>query len=107
MPPLKPGSLCASVCSVSRGEPVAREWPRLQTGPHRLQLSGRAEEFITAGDKFGVFLHKDLADRAEVEHFGVIAEELAVDARPHESPIGVNVDPVSYTHLTLPTIYSV
>jgi hypothetical protein len=56
------------------------------------QLAGGAEQHVAAGDELRVFLDEDLARRAEVELARLVAEELAVHARPDEAAVGVDVD---------------
>jgi len=55
-------------------------------------LTGGAEEFGAARDELGVFGHEDLAGGAQVEVLGLVEEELAVDAGPHQAAVGVDVD---------------
>ena len=55
------------------------------------ELIGAAEEDVAARDELRVFLDEDLARRAEIEIAWLVAEELAVHARPHQAAIGVDV----------------
>ena len=46
-----------------------------------LQLTGRAEHLVLVRDVVGIGRHEGLARRARVEVLGLVAEDLAVDAR--------------------------
>jgi len=56
------------------------------------ELAGAAEEVVSRGDELRILGHEELARGAEVELLGIIAEELAVDARPDEAAIRIDVD---------------
>src|ERR1700679_891184 len=76
------------------GVPAAAAWGRLlaegflQVG----KLARRAEIVVPAGDELGIFIHENLARRAEVELARLVAEELPVDAGPDKPSVGVDVD---------------
>ena len=55
-------------------------------------LAGATELLVLGRDELGVFTHEDLAGIAQVELLREITEELAVDTRPHQPPVGVDVD---------------
>lgn len=47
---------------------------------------------VPAGDEFCIFLHENLARRAEVELRGLVAEEFAMHAGPDEAAVGIDID---------------
>lgn len=64
----------------------------LDKGAGVVGLVGGAEEAIFLIDEVCVFGHKDFTGASEVEFFGVVAEELAMDAAPDEAAIGIDID---------------
>ena len=86
----------------------------------RMEMNGRAETYIHMGGKIGVLLgvetDKDLSGNADFNaachdiamHIAAFAPKYSYDAEvPAEEVAHEKEIPVSYTHLTLPTIYSV
>ena len=65
---------------------------REASGAAIVELAGGTEKDILLGDELGVLGHKDLAGVAQVELLGMVAEELAVDAAPDETAVGVDID---------------
>src|SRR5688572_12584397 len=63
----------------------------LQTCPDRVELPGRTELLILVRDEFRVFLDEDFTWRTKIEFRGVIPEIFAMDARPDETAIGIDV----------------
>ena len=43
----------------------------------------------------------------EIDHIAIAVKDLDAAIAYYQNAFGATVDPVSYTHLTLPTIYSV
>src|SRR5579862_478097 len=64
----------------------------LQRLAHVGKFPGRAELAVFVRDELGVFIHEDFARRAEIELRRLVAEEFAVDARPDEASVRVDVD---------------
>ena len=60
--------------------------------PEVVQLAGRSEQDIAAGNELRVFGDEDLSGWAEVELLRVGLEELAVNPGPHQAAIGVDID---------------
>src|SRR5579875_2727590 len=57
-----------------------------------LKLPGGAKQLVAAYDEFGIFGHEDFAGAAKIELRRMVAEILAVHARPNQTPIGIYVD---------------
>ena len=57
-----------------------------------VQLAGGAQEHIAAGNELRVFGDEDLSGWAEIELLGVGLEELAMNAGPDQTAIGVDID---------------
>ena len=60
------------------------------------------EKFREVADEVGAFLHGDICHNS-----GLIAAEMHPSPFPHCHVVSTSTHTVSYTHLTLPTIYSV
>src|SRR6267378_519869 len=58
---------------------------------HRVQLAGRTEFLVFVRDEVGILLNESFSRRPKIELFGMIAEEFAMDACPHQAPISVDV----------------
>lgn len=56
------------------------------------QLAGTSKIHILFFDKFRVLFHENLAGIAEIKNFGMVPEEFAVDASPHQTTVGINVN---------------
>ena len=61
-------------------------------------MTGTAEHLILMRNHLGVLFHERHTDIAQVEFFGLIAEEFAVYTRPEKPAIGVDVN-FADTHL--------
>lgn len=70
---------------------VPRRALLFQTGADRIKLASRTELFVFVRYEIDVLLNKDLPRRPEIELFGLIAEVFAMNARPDEPAIGVDV----------------
>ena len=70
---------------------VPRRALLFQPGADRIKLASRTELFVFVCYEIGVLLSKDLPRRPEIELFGLIAEVFAMNARPDEPAIGVDV----------------
>ena len=64
----------------------------LNTGAHGVELTGGAELLVLVRDKIRVLLHENLPRRPEIELRGLIPEKFAMDPRPDQAAIGVDVD---------------
>ena len=56
------------------------------------ECARRTEFLVFVGDELRVFGHENLAGRAKVEFFRVVAEVFAVYACPYEASVGVDID---------------
>jgi hypothetical protein len=52
----------------------------------------RSEQAVFVRDELGVFGHENLARGTQIEIFGLFQKELAVNARPYQTAIGIDVD---------------
>ena len=50
-------------------------------------MTGGAELLVLIGNKLGIFSHEDLANWAQVKFGRLVAQEFAVNARPHQATI--------------------
>src|SRR4051794_12364817 len=72
---------------VSLGNVVGRSRLLGHCGAHGIERARGAELQVFVGNELRVFVHEGLAWRAEVELTGLVAEELAMHARPDESAV--------------------
>jgi hypothetical protein len=71
---------------------------QLQDFTERWELTSAAKLLIFARDELGIFSHEDFSRWAQVKIFWVLEEIFAVDARPYQAPIGIDID-LGYTQL--------